>query len=92
MAHFDPVCDKYDVSIHFVPQSPYGCTQSLASDAQQQERRTMTTSNIFRLKSSIQQYEWGKPGNSSLVAKYARTSIGEDCKISESENYAEVRV
>ena len=49
------------------------------------------TPNIFRLKAAIQEYDWGKPGNSSLVAKYATTSVGKDYKVDENKCYAEVR-
>ena len=49
------------------------------------------TRNIFRLKGAIQEYEWGKPGSSSLVAKYAPASVGRDYNIEEDKNYAEVR-
>lgn len=50
----------------------------------------MTTANIFRLKASIQEYDWGKPASSSLVAKYAPAAMGDDYKVDEKKNYAEV--
>ncbi|KAL5519949.1 hypothetical protein ACEPAG_1609 [Sanghuangporus baumii] len=50
----------------------------------------MTTSNIFRLKGSIQEYDWGKPGSSSLVAKFAHAAVGQDFEVSDSRNYAEI--
>ncbi|KAL5524428.1 hypothetical protein ACEPAF_9568 [Sanghuangporus sanghuang] len=50
----------------------------------------MTTSNIFRLKGSIQEYDWGKSGSSSLVAKFAHAAAGQDFEVSDSRNYAEI--
>ncbi|EJC97908.1 mannose-6-phosphate isomerase [Fomitiporia mediterranea MF3/22] len=50
----------------------------------------MTTANIFRLKASIQEYEWGKPGSSSLVAKYANAAVGDEYKVEDTKHYAEI--
>ncbi|EIN12725.1 mannose-6-phosphate isomerase [Punctularia strigosozonata HHB-11173 SS5] len=46
--------------------------------------------NIVRIRGSIQQYEWGKPGSSSLAAKFAAESVGSDQYIDENQTYAEL--
>jgi mannose-6-phosphate isomerase class I len=48
------------------------------------------TKNVFRLRGSIQDYEWGKSGSTSLVAKLASESVGPDYKIDPNHTYAEV--
>lgn len=48
--------------------------------------------NVFRLKGSLQTYDWGKSGSDSLVAKFLKNAIGEDDSlgIEENKHYAEV--
>lgn len=52
----------------------------------------MTTNNIFRLRGSIQNYDWGKKGKDSLVAGLGPNAIGDDFEFSEDSYYAEVRL
>lgn len=51
----------------------------------------MTTNNIFRLRGSVQNYEWGRKGGDSLVASLGPRAIGDDFEFSEDQFYAEVR-
>ncbi|OBZ74466.1 Mannose-6-phosphate isomerase [Grifola frondosa] len=50
---------------------------------------TAASKNLIRLKTSIQEYDWGKKGSSSLVARLAANSIGPDFKVDENKSYAE---
>lgn len=54
----------------------------------------MTDQNatVFRLRCSIQNYDWGKQGRSSLVAQYAKAAVGEDYEVEDDKYYAEVRL
>lgn len=45
---------------------------------------------LIRLKGSIQTYDWGKKGSSSLVARLAKNAIGQEFIIDENKSYAEV--
>ncbi|TFK47139.1 mannose-6-phosphate isomerase [Heliocybe sulcata] len=49
----------------------------------------MTTKNLYRLKTSIQTYDWGKQGSTALVAKLAPGSVGSDFQVDEKTTYAE---
>ncbi|KAH8115042.1 mannose-6-phosphate isomerase [Phellopilus nigrolimitatus] len=49
-----------------------------------------STANIFRLKAAIQNYDWGKQGSASLVARYARGAMGDDYEVDEDTHYAEI--
>ncbi|KDQ54601.1 hypothetical protein JAAARDRAFT_135320 [Jaapia argillacea MUCL 33604] len=48
-----------------------------------------TDKHLIRLRTSIQTYDWGKPGSTSLVAKFAPNSIGPDFEVDENAHYAE---
>ena len=50
-----------------------------------------STGNIFRLKAGCNNYDWGKKGNKSLVARYLENATGEPAKVEEDKPYAEVR-
>ncbi|KAI0073128.1 mannose-6-phosphate isomerase [Panus rudis PR-1116 ss-1] len=45
---------------------------------------------LFRLKGSIQDYDWGKQGSTSLVARLGKNAIGDDFSLDEKGYYAEV--
>ena len=47
--------------------------------------------SVFRLKGCEQNYDWGKTGSSSIVAKFLREAVGEN-SIVENKAYAEVYV
>ena len=46
--------------------------------------------NLIRLSGSIQNYEWGKQGSQSLVARPGGNATGGHLKVDESKCYAEV--
>ncbi|KLO08020.1 mannose-6-phosphate isomerase [Schizopora paradoxa] len=48
------------------------------------------TPAVFRLKASMQTYEWGKKGSSSLVSQLARGAVREDFELEEETSYAEL--
>jgi mannose-6-phosphate isomerase len=52
---------------------------------------THTPQALLRLRGSIQDYDWGKPGSTSLVAKLAPEAVGPDFKNDPEHTYAEVR-
>lgn len=45
---------------------------------------------LFRLKGSIQKYEWGKKDSTSLVARLGKGAISHEFSIDENNFYAEV--
>lgn len=45
---------------------------------------------VYRLSCSVQEYDWGKPGSSSLVAQFAPNAKGPAFTLSEDGSYAEV--
>ena len=53
---------------------------------------TAQTPAVFRLKGSIQTYDWGKKGSSSLVAQLSRGAVKEDFELDEDTSYAEVSI
>jgi hypothetical protein len=46
--------------------------------------------HLLRLRCTVQDYGWGKPGSSSLAAKLAPEAVGADYKIDPEHTYAEV--
>lgn len=50
----------------------------------------MSPKPIHRLKCPVQNYDWGKRGSKSLVARLAPEACGPDFKLDETEAYAEV--
>jgi hypothetical protein len=47
---------------------------------------------LLRLRGSVQDYDWGKPGSTSLVAKLAPEAVGPDFKVNADHHYAEVSI
>jgi mannose-6-phosphate isomerase class I len=47
--------------------------------------------HVFRLRGSIQDYDWGRKGSESIVAKFASEAVGPDYKVDPDHTYAEVR-
>jgi len=50
----------------------------------------MPPARIFRLQGSVQNYDWGKQGDTSLVAHLAKNAVGEAFQYDRNEYYAEV--
>ncbi|KAH9912998.1 RmlC-like cupin domain-containing protein [Amylocystis lapponica] len=49
----------------------------------------VSTSNLIRLKTTVQQYDWGKQGRASLAATLANNAVGPDFQLDPSKSYAE---
>ena len=45
---------------------------------------------LFRLRGTVQDYEWGKLGSTSLAADLAQEGVGSDFKLERDHPYAEV--
>lgn len=52
--------------------------------------KVITAMSLYRLKCSVQTYDWGKDSKDSLVAKLIPAACGPDYKIQEGKKYAEV--
>ncbi|TCD71530.1 hypothetical protein EIP91_008911 [Steccherinum ochraceum] len=50
----------------------------------------MSPPSLFRLKASLQQYDWGKQGKDSLVAQLAPNAVGPSFSLDNDASYAEV--
>jgi hypothetical protein len=48
------------------------------------------TKNIFRLRASVNDFDWGKVGDKSLVARLATEGLGSDFKLDPKAYYSEV--
>ena len=55
-----------------------------------QDIHTAVQKNLIRLKGSVQNYDWGKRGSDSLVARLGSNGLGPDFKVNENDYYAEV--
>lgn len=45
---------------------------------------------LFRLRGTVQDYDWGKPGSTSLAADLAQEGVGSDFTLDKEHPYAEV--
>ena len=73
-------------------QLPPATTQNM--DAIKNTSASATQSKgqkLFRLRGTGQDYEWGKPGSTSLAADLAQEGVGPDFKLDKNHPYAEVR-